>query len=240
VVGDTSAKGRSVFRGDDNREQLTQLGASVGWAQKSWQIHTAFSYAERDKELSGTEKNSQGVTDPSLAVVKEIGTGHFGHRVYSFIRHTFAVGDSVYESRAAGLGLGRDQTGLGALYMWNGRFWDAQVLGEAHLGHATTRSEHRLSTQPGGSMGAGMGRVKGRWRLGSLVTTRFEGASKVTHEGQTTATERSQVWDTSFSLGRQIDAFQNAGITYVDQTILGPARNTTLSRTIALLWQYRW
>ncbi len=244
VIGDTSTKGRSVFRGSNNREKTTQLGGGIAWAKGPWQLNASFAYAQKERQLGDKTAASTGATDPSFAVVREIPTGRFGHRVWSFVRHIFPAADSVYDTQdelsTNSIGAGRPQTGLGALYMWNARYFDAQALAEAHLGHANQRGDTRLGSQPGGSMGAGVGWVKSKWRLGSLITARWEASSTVKQEGRETRTGRIQVWDSTLSLGRQIDAFQNAALSYNDQTLLGPARNTTLSRSFSLLWQWRW
>jgi hypothetical protein len=244
VFGDTNTKGRTVFRGNNNKEQVTTLAGGVAWAKGLWQINSSFSWAQKNRRLGDQEASSTGASDPSLAVVRELQTGHFGHRVWSFIRHIFPAANSIYDSQNAlatqSFGAGRPQTGVGALYVWNGRFFDAQIVSEVHLAHGNTRGQTRLGSQPGGSIGAGGGWVKKKWRTGIMLTSRFEAASQITQDGDKSSTGRVQVWDSTFTLGRQIDPFSNVAISYNDQTFFGPARNTTLSRSGTFLWQYRW
>ncbi|MBY0518636.1 MAG: hypothetical protein K2P81_17125 [Bacteriovoracaceae bacterium] len=244
VIADTNPKGSTVFRGDNNKEQVTTLAGSVAWAKGLWQLNSSFAWAQKNRRLGDQEASSVGASDPSVAVVREIPTGHFGHRIWSFLRHVFPAANSIYDSQNAlatqSLGAGRPQTGLGALYVWNGRFFDAQMVSEIHLGHGNTRGQTHLGAQPGGSIGAGGGWVKKKWRTGVMLTSRFEGASQITQDGEKSSTSRIQVWDSNFSLGRQLDAFSNIAISYNDQTLFGPARNTTLTRSGTFLWQYRW
>lgn len=239
IIGDVDTDGRAVFRGDQNKETTVRLSEDLAWRRGAWQILAGAGMSSRTFVTAGKTETSRGFSDASLALTREFEWTEHSLRFYPFYRHVFPTGKA--QGSLTDLGSGRAQDSAGLLSMWFGVHWDAQLTIEAHRNGTTERAGTRFSESYGGSLGMGTGYIpfKAQWRLGAQLTVRWEGAGKTRNETGSQYTGRSQVWDTGLNLGRQLGAYQNLAVSYADQTLVGPARNTRLGRTAAVLWQLR-
>lgn len=239
IVGDVDTDGRSVFRGNKNKEESVRFSQDIAWGKDHWQLLAGYGWATRTFETTGRTETSKGFSDVSLAVTRDLELTDWGLRFFPFYRHVFPTGKA--QGSLTDLGSGRAQDAVGLLSLWFGIHWDAQFTVEGHRNGETERQGTEFSESYGGSVGLGGGYVpfKAQWRLGMQVTSRWESAARTSNETGEQSTSRSQVWDTAFNIGRQLGAFNNIAISYADQTLFGPARNTRLGRTGALIWQLR-
>ncbi len=232
VIGDTDTDGRSVFRGNKNHEGMTRFGQDVAYRMARFQLMAGYGYADKQVQY---QEDSQGLSDASVALAHETEFASLSLRLYPFYRHVFPVGKS--QGMPTDLNPGRSLDSAGVVGAWYGMNWDAQVTPEFHRNGEGENNGVTLAPSWGGSLGLGVGYLpsRSRWRYGSTLTARYEGAGR-TSEG---ATARSQVWDLGLNLGRQLNAHHNVAASYLDQTLLGPARNTRLNRAVGMVWQAR-
>ena len=88
----------------------------------------------------------------------------------------------------------------------------------------------------------GMGFVpwRSKYRISTSLTPRYESSKKMTSNETNTKSDRVLSVDSLVGLTYMINAHQNLGLNYLDQTLVGPARNTLLSRSLSLVFQERW
>lgn len=240
VVGDVDTNGNAVFRGDKNRERTTRVGQDVAYRMKAYQLMAGYGWSKKTFQSAGGDTSNEGISDASVALAREAEFPNQSARLYTFYRHVFAMGRA--QGLPTDLNAGRSLDSAGLVAVKYGHAFDAQLAPEIHRSGTGERNGTTLSPSWGGSIAMGGGYVprRSKWRYGGMLTSRWESASKTRTQGTQQNTARSQVWDLSANIGRQIGAYDNVALNYSDQTVFGPARNTKLGRTVAVLWQTRW
>lgn len=239
IIGDVDTDGKATFRGSKNKEKTIRLSQNIAWARKHWQLLAGYGITNRSFQTTGRTETSNGFSDVSLSITHDFEFPDYQLRFFPFYTHVFPTGKA--QGSLTDLGSGRAQDTFGLLSLWFGVHWDAQFTLETHRNGETERLSTHYSESFGGSAGIGAGYVpfKAQWRFGGQVTSRWEGAGRTRNSTGSAYTSRSQVWDTSFTIGRQLGAHHNVALAYADQTLLGPARNTRLGRTGSIIWQMR-
>lgn len=178
-------------------------------------------------------------------------------RGHLFLLTTLPTGRSIYEAREPGLvdatGKGFVRLSLGSVLIKRWNAWDASLVAEIH--HSFTRTfeagisnpqNQRISAGWGTSfaIGGGYSPGAGDLRLGVRVQPSFAEPKKITTPSSTFRSGRMQTIDTSFEASYLLSDRGGGSWTtfasYIDQTLLGPAAHSTLSRTFALGLQHRW
>lgn len=243
VQGDVDTKGQSTFRKDSNKDQSQTMRLDLSKMWKSWQGGISLSMVNRQRELDSQSNSAQGLSDIQLYMAKE--EWWKVTKIFPFIKQNIPIANSLYNAKSAlavdAFGLGVYQTSIGAALIRNYKVWDHNFTTEIHQNWARTTGDTHVSAAAGGSMLLGAGYVpwKSRVRLGFSFGPRLESAKQIVTQGSTTHSQKSLVWDSVLSLGYQIEADQNIALNYADQTFFGPARNTTLTRAVTFLYQYR-
>jgi hypothetical protein len=266
IIGDAPAQGVPVFRADGNAESTRALkleGAAI--LAERLQAGLAVPVIARHRELGGASADgSAGLGDVTADLgyefLPEWTYSRYRPRGFGFVSLTLPTSPSIYDAKLAGgmdaRGRGFVTLGLGAVFVKTLGDWDWVAQAEAHrslprefdfsdegsdAASAVDPGRLRLSPGWGGSLLAGVGLSPGGGdlRLGVSVSPAYEGAIQV--EGIQSAPASSQlVWNTALQAGYAIAADWSASAAYVDQTLLGPARNSRLSRTLAVALQKRW
>jgi hypothetical protein len=176
-------------------------------------------------------------------------------RGYLFGQGVFPTGGSIHEavfgsSDPWGLdsrGRGFYSAGAGALLVKSWSDWDGAVLAEAHRAFARTFStldgELRVSPGWGGSLAVAAGYSLTRLpiRIGLALSPVYESSILAQAPSEPDSVSASQlVWSTSAQLGWMVTRSSTLSALYTDQTLVGPARNVSLSRSATLLYQQRW
>lgn len=262
VIGDAPSEGLPVFRSelDSETTQTYRLDGAILLTDRL-QAGAGLPILSRSVDRPGTEASKSGLGDIDLDLAYEVlpewSYSDWKPRGHAFIGLTVPTGRSIYESVEPGL---VDATGKGFYRIQTGgilikRFsiWDATLLGEIH--RSLPRTFAPTSVNPdtvrvdagfGGSLAFGVGASPGggNLRLGFRVQPNWNSGKSITTVGTTTESDRIQTVDTvlesSYLLSESDGGTWTVYGSYDDQTLLGPARNATLTRTLALGVQHRW
>ncbi len=248
VIGDVNEKGSSVFRRDNNRDilNLAKLDLAYGWSPR-YQSGLSLTYQGRSRDLNGESSESSGWSDIGLWQAYQIISSK---RLWVFNSLNIPTGRSIYNTQSSlgvdARGSGTYQVGLGIFAIRNLKEWDFISSSEIHHSLGRTFNEDGIETRAssfwGASLSGGVGyipwRSKARYGLG--LTPRYEEPKNVRVNKTRVDGKSSLVWDLSINYSYTINSQHSLGLSYIDQTIFGPARNTVLSRLVIFQWQTKW
>ncbi|MFZ9595759.1 MAG: hypothetical protein ACO3A2_06730 [Bdellovibrionia bacterium] len=173
---------------------------------------------------------------------------------FLFTSVSLPTGRSAYESQspvaADVAGTGVVSVAFGGLFLKRWHFWDAFLLQEVHYSFPRTQlmTDESMSFFPGwgGSLGLGAGYSPGggNLRFGMRLMPRADQGVLRKVESAFGVNRTEDPWMVSVDWG--VDASYLLGssdtlmLSFTDQTLLGPAQNSNLSRMIALSYQHRW
>lgn len=257
VIGDAPVHGIPVFRNDSSSEITeTLLVSGAILLSDRFQVGTSVPFIRHSVSgSSGNGTRSTGFGDirfnTAYEFLPEWTYSAWKPRGFVFLQLTLPTGTSIYDSQSAGavdaLGRGFYGVGAGTLLIKRWTVWDAVFIPEAHYSFARTfrpdpGGSLRVGLGWGGSLALGFGASPGSgdFRFGLRVQPLYESARKTSVEGATSRTNEQLSWNTTLEASYLVSATWTAQASYTDQTLLGPAINTTLSRTIALGLQHRW
>ncbi|MGE0615053.1 MAG: serine protease spb1 [Bacteriovoracia bacterium] len=255
VIGDAPAAGLPVFRSSRDAETTETLKLDGAWMlSERWQAGASLPVLWRARETTTSSARSQGLGDVSVSAAYEF----LPERTYSvwrprgffFLQSTLPTSPSIHDAVAPYLvdarGRGFFSVAGGAAFVKVLGNWDLLLTAELHRAFARTFQDAdgsitRFFPGWGGSalLGAGWSPGGGAFRLGLSFAPVFEGA--ITSEGGVNTTSSSQlVWNSSAQFAYAFDEAWATNVAYTDQTLLGPARNVSLSRTVIFSLQKRW
>lgn len=170
-------------------------------------------------------------------------------RIFTFFQGVLPTGKSVQVSESplgtdvAGLGQWQTNVGAAAIKRWS--VWDATLVFKAG----------RLFSQTFESSLNGVARVGGSWgwsaslgggysfgdlfRVGASLEPQYQSPQEVSTSVTTSMTSQKLVWNTNLTATALIGSDSSLVLGYSDQTLFGPAINTTLARTFSLSFQQR-
>lgn len=251
IVGDVGAHGPAVFRTSDHNE--SEGGATLNMAHligERFQWGASLPFRYRSIEQHSTETEAQGLGDFRLNLAYEIlpewSYSPWRPKGYIFVQQTFPTGKSLYESQdpqvVDAFGKGVYATSSGLLFLKNWKYFDANVLASAQYSYA--RKFDDLEVRPVWSAqaaaGVGLTPERGPVRLGMRISPQYQQPKKTNSSLGLRKSAYQLVWDTGFDIGFSLSPTSSLTASYTDQTLIGPAKNTTLARTVALNFQYRW
>ena len=248
VIGDVNEKGTSTFRNDKNKDVLNSVrfDLSYGW-NLQYQSGVSLKYQNRSRELNGTEANESGWNDVGLFhAYRPVPL----ERIWIFQTLNIPTATSTYESTSAmgvdARGTGTYISSIGVFGIYNLKEWDFTYGPEVHHSFGKTFKNNDVTTEVGSfwgtsfSLGAGYIPWRSKSRYGLSITPRFEEGKDLVLNGQKNEGKDSLVWDTSLNYTYTITAEYSVGLSYTDQTIIGPSQNTLLNRSLSFLFQTRW
>lgn len=156
-------------------------------------------------------------------------------RVFVFATAVMPSGESAYNTRDPEIGsFGRGFYSLGGGFLLSKDWLKADAFLSQELLHSFKRSFAIEEVEPGmrsvTSLGAGY--HFGNLRVGSSLGLEYEGERKFLKSGDRTG--YSLVWNLGADLTYRFTDLLASTLTYADQTLIGPARNTSLSRSLSL------
>jgi hypothetical protein len=249
VIGDVDARGKSIFRDQSKNKEATQFGRldlSYSWTFR-YQTGISLRYQSKVREFNGTEAKNAGWSD--------IGLSHaympkMFDRVWIYQTLNLPTAKSVYNSQSSlavdAQGTGTYLTSVGIFKIHNYRTGDFTFGSEVHRSFPrkfnSEGNELDVRGAWGGSVSLGAGYVpwKSKSRFGVNITPRVEGPKTVVNNQSRVSGKQSMVWDTVINYTYSINLEYALGLTYLDQTILGPASNTLLNRTFGFVFQSRY
>lgn len=248
LIGDTDSKGSSTFRSSSNKEQTTaaRMDLAYSWTQR-YQSGVSFRYQNKNRSFNGSSSSDSGFSDVGLSHAYQVWEYT---RTWIFQTVNIPTATSIYDTNKSfavdAQGTGTYQTSLGIFALKNLKLFDYFFSPEVHYSFPRTfdnqTGKTRLDGFWGTSLSAGVGYIpwRSKFRYGLSLTPRLEGAKTVRSGNTTTPGKESLVWDSVANITYSIDAQYSVGLSYVDQTLFGPARNTLLNRSIGFIFQTRW
>ena len=245
VIGDVDPKGKSTFRNNKNKEStnMARMDLAYSWTDL-YQNGVSVRYQNKKRSFSGAEANDSGWSDVGLFQAYQPVKYQ---RTWIFNSINIPTSNSVYDSKETfsvdAHGTGTYQAGLGIFHLVNYTAWDLVFSSEVH--HSFARSfnkgqdEREVGSFWGTSLSAGAGYIPWRKKIryGFNLTPRLEGQKNVRINGNNQNSKQSVVWDSVLNVTYSINADYAIGASYLDQTIVGPAKNTLLTRSISILFQ---
>ncbi|MBI3554827.1 MAG: serine protease spb1 [Deltaproteobacteria bacterium] len=255
VIGDAPAEGMPVFR-STNDSEVTQAFRLDGAYRISdrFQAGAVVPLIRRARQLTAATAQAYGFGDITLnagyEALPEWSYSAWKPHGFLFLQTTLPTSPSTYDSEAPfqidARGRGFFQLGLGAAFLKGVGNWDFIASVEGHRSFARTFAASdggTLNLTPGwgatGLLGVGYSPRAGIVRLGLSLSPVFEGPIDVRGEVNSTSADQL-VWNTSAQVGVLISPEWSSALSYTDQTLLGPTRNVSLSRSVALSAQKRW
>jgi hypothetical protein len=255
VIGDAPAHGIPVFRSasDDEVTLTHRLDAAV-LLDDRWQVGfilPVVQHSVRNHQVNETHTAPGDLRfNLGYEALPEWTYSEWKPKGYVFTQLLLPTGRSIHEttmlSAADASGSGFFTAALGTLLIKRWSSWDAQLLPEVHYSFARRFQAGTLQVTPGWGMsftlagGYSIGPFRVGFRLQPLLNQaqHFEFFSD--DLVRTASTARRLLWTTGTELTYLHSDHWSMSATYTDQTLLGPAYNTTLSRSLALAVQRRW
>jgi hypothetical protein len=252
VIGEKYGEQSAYFwpEGRHQRTQLTRLSGLYAF-DNGWQLGAGGEYLVRDYALTtGGKSEEAGVGDSDLIAtyefMPELSYSAWKPRGFLSLTQRIPTGKSVEESKDPYFA---DVTGDGqfastltlTLIKVRGEF---DFMGQVGVTHRFARTIHQNNSKLGEGQSSqffldvGMSPGQGQWHLGFGVGGVLKDGRETTKGGRVLRSSSELVWDVSPSISYAFDE-ASASLRYSDQTLLGPVKNTTLSRTLLLQYQWR-
>lgn len=255
IVGDVSKDGKATFRHPENKEtgQTLKLEGSY-LLSEYWQVGASIPVSHKEKDQFGKQGSSQGLGDLSgllaYEFLPESTYSLVKPRGFLFSKVTLATAPSLYDSQNS---LALDARGkgfmtftLGAAFLKIIEGFDLAFL--AALQKSIPRNfqrpnEDKVRVSPGlggALLFAGGYSPQGlNWRFGFSISPQYEGPRII--KGDFSSKSAPQlVWDSSLAISYLYSPEWMVVGSYIDQTFIGPAKNSSLTRTLMVMAQKRW
>lgn len=255
VIGDAPAAGIPVFRavGDNEHTVITRLEGAYRWFEH---FQTGFSLPAvgRIRAVNQQTHAAWGLGDVQISAAYEV-LPEWDYSVWRpkgflFAQMTFPSGSSTYDARQAyqldSRGRGFYSAGIGTALLKTWSEWDAFFNLELHRSFdrgARLEDGTQISLQPGwggtATLGGGWSPGSGSLRVGVSLSPVWEEGIDVTGDVNSRGTDQ-WVWNLGLQAHYLISDEWTVGAQYTDQTLLGPAQNVSLNRTLGLTVMKRW
>lgn len=256
VIGDAPSEGLSVFRTADDNEitRTLRLDSTLLLADR-WQAGVGVPLVQRTIDRPGRSSEYSGVGDISLGggfeYLPELDYSEWKPQGVGFLQLTLPTGRSIYESQTRDAvdvtGRGMTTVTLGTFLIKRWARWDASVIPEAHYSFERSLSDARgqsvlLEPTHGFSlsMGGGYSPRGSALRFGGRVAPVYNQGRSVTIDGRRMNTGFQYNWNTFLECSYLVSDDWSLNSVYMDQTIFGPAINTTLDRSVSINLSRRW
>ncbi len=257
VIGDAPSAGIPVFRADGNREVTRSFRMDGAYLLSDrFQVGAGTSLLRRSRSLAS---DPEGVAATGLSDLMANAAYEFMPqwtyspwlpRGFVFSQVLVPMGPSVYDAHqtylvdARSRGFWTVAAGFALVKTWGN--WDALMSAEVHRPFARSFSGsdgQTLALEPdlgaSGTAGIGFSPMGGSLRLGLSLAVVHEGEIQARGEFGSRS-ESQRVWNASAQAAYLISSDWSTSLAYADQTLVGPAKNTSLSRSLSLTLQRRW
>jgi len=255
VIGDAPSQGLPVFRGEGDNESSQTLrfdGAYRFADADAWQAGLGVPLTRRSREFGPRQTDRAGLgdltADVAYEILPELSYSAWKPKGFVFVDLTAPTSPSIYDAKAPYLvdarGRGFFSLGAGLVFIKTVQSFDFNFISELHRSFARSfelQDGSHITAEPGwgGSLTLGGGYNLENFRFGLSLSPVYE--DPITTSGDLNSKSSSQlVWNTTAQVGYLISTEWSASFNYTDQTLMGPVRNVTLSRSFSLLCQRRW
>lgn len=248
ISDEVLSSGKWIRRHDNNVSQNFKFDAAA-FIDEYWQAGVSIPVMEKSARSSST---SQGLGDVALFL------GHvtFPEQTYSFweprgitfLQLTLPTGTSIYDeniNEATEIrGRGFYSLGGGLILKKSWVTWDANLSIELHrsFSRKANNSSYAGDTDvnPGWglSQSLGVGWNYGDWRVGTAVSSLYEEAINISGATTSEGTEQQQ-FTASLSGSYMLTTQSALSVNYSDQSLLGRPLNTSLAKSINIVYQQR-
>ncbi len=246
IIGDDFSKSQEfVFYSKENQTKSEVLSLKNAYLlSDTIQFGFGTGVLQKRRALpNGTEESSSGLTDSHFQLTYEFLPERYYSvwkpRAFFYTKWVFPTGSHTYESenlyRTDVHGLGLIVPSLGVAFFKILKQWDLLLTTELH--HGLSRDFDGLKVEPslGGSLtlAAGYNTKSFPLRIGFALTPKYEGKKKLS--GTINSETSSQiVWDTMINISYLLPNSYSLSTFYRDQTLMGPAKNTDLTRSVGV------
>ncbi len=255
-VANASSDGVAKFEGGDSKFAYTYRWDGAILLEDRLQAGLSFSVVNQSFNQGSVQETYTGVGDIKLSLGYEVlplwSYSSWKPQGFAFAMFNIPTGRSTLDSETLlatdVIGSGYYSLSTGFLLLKKWKIWDVFLLPEFHysLPREVSAGSFNFVQRPGvgGSLGLGVGLSPGGgvFRLGMRLQQRYDQGILSVETSQ--STEQSGPSRSSCDFGLDLAyLFQpNATmmVSYIDQTLIGSAKNAPLNRTVALNFQYRW
>ncbi len=256
VVALADSEGAAIFGGPGktDKTQTYRLEGALLLSDR-YQVGGSFSLVQHQVAQNGSQDHSIGTGDTRMSAAYEFmplwSYSKWKPQGFIFSVVTLPTGGSVYEAQSP---FASDVTGngfysisIGSIFVKHWAFFDAFLMPEIHYSFPRTfqTSSNKFQVFPGfgGSIGFGVGVSPGggNLRMGLRIQPRLDQPRAIpTLDSPFEGSLHVGNCDVGFDLSYLISASDTAMMSYVDQTLLGPAMNSNLTRNFSVNFQHRW
>lgn len=254
IVGNTPESGPALFYTESAESSFTSAFSGALALSDRFQAGASLPIVFREVERSQQEASSTGVGDLKLNLgyefLPELYYSEWKPKGYLYLFSILPTGSSKNESLSFlhedAFGKGFFSVGLGTLFLKQWKRWDAQLITEIRYSFPRTFQVRDVSTryEPnfGGSALITTGYSFGSSGFRTALRAGPHIESPESYESELTSGERSyrMVWDAGLEATYSVTTEMMLGLSYNDQSLLGPTKNTDLSRSLALSFSYHW
>lgn len=248
VIGDAPSSGAPTFRSPSDRE-WSQIYSVEGSSLISdrWQLGASVPLERRSRTTLTAHASQWGLGDIygtlGWEALPEYTYSKWKPRGFLFFQITFATGKSIYNSTEPfamdAMGKGLFTPALGAIFVksWN-------VIDTA-LRFAISRSLNRSFESSDSSVTTVIPGVDFNSSLNmgynpANTNLRFGLALNPTYTAKTNLAHSKLVWNTALEASTLVHRHWSLGLSYIDQTLIGPAINTSLERSFSIFFRHKW
>ena len=255
VIGDARGEGPAVFRSKRESEvtETLRLEAAILVTDR-WQVGSTIPLVRHLISRPEQSDESTRLGDVRLGagyeVLPEWTYSVWRPKGYLFTQWVLPTGRSLREeesgSGVTASGRGFHTIFLGILFLKRWSDFDASFTSEAHYSFRRTfdlqTESLSVASGFGTSLALGFGYSPGgsAFRIGGQVRPVYEGQRLVTSSVGETLTGPNFAWDSTIEMSYLFAENWSLTGSYMDQTILGPAIHSTLSRVFGVALQHRW
>jgi hypothetical protein len=251
TVMDAPDSGVPMIRSDRNADQnwMTRVSGATR-VRESWQFGAGITLINRSTRVSGRDYRDAGLGDSDFSIAYEVlpewTYSDWKPRGWLYLQTVLPTGQGIQDPRLAGpasvRGQGVFQSVVGVVLTKSWSHWDVFVVPEFRrlYGRSFGSSGVSLSGTWGAGIQLGGGYSFSSWRVGFRTQPVFQGNREVFSFGTRSIAPSKQVWNSGLDVSYLVNTDWMVAASYSDQTLLGPARNTTLERGFGILVSRKW
>lgn len=243
VVADSPVSGLPTFRSGGNSEetQTLKLAGSHIFADR-FQLGATLSVLRHETSRQGAQSSQSAFGDLGTTFgyefLPEWDYSEWKPKGVAFLGLTLPTGRSIYESSAVNAvdvsGEGFTAVSVGTAFIKRFRAWDASLVSTLSLPFARDFETVRIDPSVGVDLLLDVGySFFGDFRAGAFLEPLYQGTklARDREDGSETKSASQLRWNTGVELTKLTANDWAFTLSYIDQTLVGPTRNTTLSRT---------
>jgi hypothetical protein len=256
VVGDVSTSGLAVFRSSNNRESSVSMKGDFSYLVSDFfQGGLSIPIVQRTREQGDTASESTGLGDVGIfsayEYLPELEYSEFGPRGFVYLKLVIPTAPSIYdfedELAADARSQGYYNLVLGNYFTRSFGRWDAGAnldliysFGREFKANSGKATNHSSTYGLNSALGLGHSFLEDRaLRLGTQFSVKYMADRETEINGDKSQVDRKIVWPVLVSASYLIDSKWSLKASYTDETLVGPVRNSAISRSLLISLETR-